>query len=261
MKTRLFSLVTILLLSLHTVWSQTAKVIETKQPNMKVFLPAKANATGRAVVACPGGAYQTLALAHEGYDWASFFNDRGIALAVVAYTMPHGNPALPAADVEKAIAILRDSASVWNLNPQDIGIMGASAGGHLASTVATHAAPAVRPNFQILFYPVITMDPAYTHMGSHNNLLGPSPSKEQEELYSNEKQVKADTPRAVIFFSDNDKAVSPMNGINYYAALKAAKVPASLFIYPAGGHGWGYKPKFRYHREVLADLEAWLNSF
>lgn len=257
----LVSFAAVMLLALQQAVAQTAKVIDIVKPGMKVFLPAKGNATGRAVVACPGGGYQMRAMAHEGYDWASYFNDRGIALAVVAYTLPQGNPQVPMADVEKAIGMLRDSATVWNINPQDIGIMGASAGGHLASTVATHAAPDTRPNFQILLYPVITMDPSYTHMGSHDSFLGTSPSKAQEELYSNEKQVTSDTPRAVIFFCDDDNVVPPINGVNYYAALRAARVPASLFIYPSGGHGWGYTPRFRYHREVLADLEAWLNSF
>ena len=121
-------------------------------------------ATGRAVVACPGGGYSHLAVDHEGYDWAPYFNKQGIALIVLKYRMPNGDRTLPISDAEAAMKIVRDSADVWNLNPRDIGIMGSSAGGHLASTIATHAKPELRPDFQILFYPVITMDKSYTHM-------------------------------------------------------------------------------------------------
>ena len=114
--------------------------------------------TARPVVACPGGGYSHLAVDHEGYGWAPYFNKQGIALIVLKYRLPKGDRTLPFSDAEAAMKIVRDSADVWNLNPNDIGIMGSSAGGHLASTIATHAKPELRPNFQILFYPVITMD-------------------------------------------------------------------------------------------------------
>ena len=156
---------------------------------------------------------------------------------------------------------VRDSADVWNLNPNDIGIMGSSAGGHLASTIATHAKPELRPNFQILFYPVITMDKSYTHMGSHNNLLGKDASAELETEYSNEKQVTKDTPRAFIVYSDDDKVVPPANGVNYYLALNKNNVPSVLHIYPSGGHGWGIREDFLYKSEMLNELTSWLRSF
>ena len=139
--------------------------------------------------------------------------------------------------------------------------MGSSAGGHLASTMATHVKSTVRPAFQVLFYPVITMDKSFTHLGSHDNLLGKDASRELEDQYSNEKQVTKDTPRAYIAFSDDDDAVPTKNGALYYLALKENNVPASFFIYPSGGHGWGSRKDFKYNKEMLQDLEAWLQSF
>lgn len=252
---------TALLSIFASAFARTAKVMEFENPMVKVFLPEKERATGRAVVICPGGGYVNLAMEHEGTDWASFFNDRGIAVAVVAYRMPNGDFSVPNKDAEGVIRLMRDNAAEWNINPNDVGIMGSSAGGHLASTVATHAAKEKRPDFQILFYPVITMAPSYTHMGSHDNLLGKDPGNEKEDLFSNEKQVTADTPRAIIFFSDDDSVVPPLNGVNYYKAMHEAKVPASLYIYPTGGHGWGCSTSFTYNPQMLSDLDAWLKSF
>lgn len=241
--------------------SSLQRVVEVESPKMRVFLPDADKATGRAVVALPGGAYAMLATGHEGYDWAGFFNDRGIAFAVVEYRLPHGDRSLSIGDAEAAMRIVRDSAEVWHINPGDVGIMGSSAGGHLASTVATHAEGNARPDFQILFYPVITMDKSYTHMGSHDNLLGKDASESLENEFSNEKQVSSTTPRAFIVFSDDDNVVPPMNGVNYYSALHRAGVPATFHIYPSGGHGWGCLPRFKYHDEMVADLSAWLKSF
>lgn len=233
-----------------------------EKPSMRVFLPDQRLATGRAVLALPGGGYSNLAIDHEGYGWAPFFNNQGIALIVVKYRMPHGNPDVPFSDVCQALQMVKDSAKAWNINPYDIGIMGSSAGGHLASTVATHAGSSLRPAFQILFYPVITMDQSYTHGGSRNNLIGNNPSPELVRQYSNELRVDAETPRAYIALSDDDDVVPPMNAINYYSALHRQQIPATLHIYPSGGHGWGMnKPSFPYHQQQQAELTAWLNAF
>lgn len=232
------------------------------KPFIRVFLPEKENAIGRAVVACPGGGYHGLAYDYEGTDWASYFNEQGIALIVLSYRMPKGiNKDVPISDAEQAMRIVRQQASEWNINPHNVGIMGSSAGGHLASTIATHAAPELRPDFQILFYPVITMDKSYTDQGTHDNLLGKEASREMEILYSNEKQIDSTTPRAFIAFSDDDRVVSPMNGILYYSSLKKMNIPASLYIYPSGGHGWGIGDGFVHKKEMLADLTGWLRSF
>lgn len=226
-----------------------------------VYLPNKKEATGRAVVICPGGGYQHLAMNHEGHDWASFFNNMGIAAIVLKYRMPHGNHEVPVSDAEQAIKLVRNNAANWNINPQDVGIMGSSAGGHLASTIATHSTGDAAPDFQILFYPVITMMSDITHKGSHDNFLGEKPKKKQETEYSNDLQVTRVTPRAFIALSDDDATVLPANGVNYYIELYRHDVPATLHVYPSGGHGWGNRDSFKYHNEMQLELKAWLRNF
>ena len=237
----------------------------TDTAKVTIFLPDAKKATGRAIVCCPGGGYGHLAMQHEGTDWATFFNNQGIALIVLKYRMPRGVPGVPISDAEAAIRLVRANAKAWRINPKQVGIMGFSAGGHLASTVATQAKDDAAPNFQILFYPVITMDLGFTHKGSHDNLLGTGHSKKQlrqlEQQYSNELQANRTTPRAFIALSDDDSGVSPQNGVSYYQALFQHDVPASLHVYPSGGHGWGYRETFAYHYEMVFELKAWLQSF
>lgn len=246
------------------LWPKGAKVQSTDVQDtarVSIFLPDKKIATGRAIVVCPGGAYQFLAMQHEGTDWAQFFNSQGIATIVLKYRMPHGNYEVPISDALQAMELVKTNAENWGINPNDIGIMGSSAGGHLASTIATHAPKNLIPNFQILFYPVITMMPDFTHRGSHDNLLGSKPTKKMEREYSNDMQVSHSTPRAFIVLSDDDDAVSPANGVNYYMELFRHGVPASLFVYPTGGHGWGMNYSFTYHMEMMQELKSWLKSF
>jgi acetyl esterase/lipase len=231
------------------------------KPMIRVFLPPKGTATGRAVITYPGGGYGMLAYHHEGYDFAPFFNNQGIALIVLKYRMPYGHREVPFSDAEEAMRVVKQHAAEWNIKPNDIGIMGSSAGGHLASTYATHSKPELRPAFQILLYPVITMDSTYAHMGSRKNLLGNNPSAELLKNYSNEQQVTSQTPRAFIVLSDDDKVVLPANSVNYYLALNKAGVPAALHIYPTGGHGWGINEDFQYKQEFLLELREWLRSF
>ena len=232
---------------------------------MTVYLPDAKKATGRAVVCCPGGGYTHLAMDHEGHQWATFFNNQGIALIVVKYRMPHGNPMIPVSDAEQAIKTVRRNAVEWHIDRTKVGIMGFSAGGHLASTIATRPTGDAAPNFQILFYPVITMDPSFTHKGSHDNLLGTDHSKKEmkrlEADYSNDLQVNRTTPRAFIALSDDDKAVPAANGFSYYEQLYKHDVPASIHIYPSGGHGWGYRESFTYHYQMIFELKGWLDSF
>lgn len=231
------------------------------KPLIRVYLPAKNTATGRAVIAFPGGGYRGLAYDREGFDFAPYFNQQGIAFIVLIYRMPKGHREVPIADAEEAIRLVQQHANDWHINSKDIGIMGSSAGGHLASTIATHTSADLRPAFQILLYPVITMDSTYTHSGSRRNLLGESPTAELIDHYSNEKQVTSETPRAFIALSDDDTVVPPANGVNYYLALNQKQVPAALHIYPTGGHGWGVRENFKYHVEFLMELKQWLNSF
>lgn len=226
-----------------------------------VYLPAKDQATGRAVVICPGGGYSHLAMNHEGHDWAPFFNNMGIAAIVLKYRLPNGNPDIPVSDAEEAIRLVRRNATDWGINPSNVGIMGSSAGGHLASVVATQGEKDAAPNFQILFYPVITMMPDITHHGSHDHLLGKNPGKKAEKNYSSDLQVTRVTPRAFIALSDDDRGVLPANGVNYYVECYRHDVPATLHVYPSGGHGWGNRDSFKFHNEMQLDLKAWLRSF
>lgn len=241
--------------------AQTSRTIDVTSPSVRIFLPADSAATGRAVVILPGGGYSHTAINHEGYDWAPFFNERGIACAVVDYRMPHGDRSIPFDDAVKAMKMMRDSAEVWHIDPAQVGIMGSSAGGHLASTVALKAPEGMKPDFQILFYPVITMDRSYTHAGSHDNLLGKDATPELEREYSGELNVTPGTPRAIMLLSADDRTVRPRNSIAYFEALRACDIPASMHIWPTGGHGWGSRESFACHDEMLAELSAWLKSF
>ena len=238
----------------------TLPLSEDGVAQLVVYLPEQP--TGRAVVCCPGGGYAVLSNTHEGAAWSEFFNGKGIAFALVNYRIPHGDRTLPIGDTEQAMRIMRDSAAVWQLNPRDIGIMGSSAGGHLASTIATHTPYELRPDFQILVYPVITMGPG-THQGSLDGLLGDQ-QKDQDlvRLYSNQFQVKShQTPPAIIILSDDDNLVPPVpNAIAYYSAMHNAGNSCSIHIYPSGGHGYGYMPFFAYREQMLSDLSAWLDK-
>lgn len=228
---------------------------------IKVYLPDAKRATGRAVVICPGGGYAHLAMEHEGTQWAPFFNNMGIAAIVLHYRMPNGNVKVPISDAEEAMRTVRRNAKTWHINASDVGIMGFSAGGHLASTIATQSKAEAKPNFQILFYPVITMMQGYTHQGSHDNLLGKDAHKKDEQKYCSDLQVTRVTPRACLLLSDDDHTDMPINSVNYYAELYRHDVPASIYVYPTGGHGWGMNTSFAFHAEMLTNLKGWLESF
>lgn len=272
-KLRSFALLVVLLAVSVSAMAQRAfdvNLWDAKTPNknglqdtayIKVFLPDAKRATGRAVVICPGGGYARLAMDHEGTQWAPFFNNMGIATIVLHYRMPNGNVKVPISDAEEAIRIVRSNAKSWHINASDVGIMGFSAGGHLASTIATQSKGDAKPNFQILFYPVITMMQGYTHQGSHDNLLGKDAHKKDEQKYCSDLQVTRVTPRACLLLSDDDHAVMPINSVNYYAELYRHDVHASIYVYPTGGHGWGMNTSFAYHTEMLLNLKGWLESF
>lgn len=231
------------------------------KPTIRVFLPAKEKSTKQMILMCPGGGYGHLAMNHEGYDWAPYLNEKGIALAVLKYRMPNGGYfEVPGSDAIEAMRIIREKADEWNIDKDKVGIAGFSAGGHLASTIATQAPEAERPSFQILFYPVITMDEQYTHKGSRQNLIGENASIEMVNRFSGEQQVDSLTPPAFIAFSSDDKTVSPVNGLRYYQALLENNIPASLHIWPTGRHGWGYRESFEYHEQMINELSKWLDN-
>lgn len=250
------------------LWAQstdrnfTVKVSEDGKASMICFLPAAEKATGRAVVICPGGAYWIVATELEGTGFSEFFNSQGIACFVLNYRLPHGNRALPISDAEKAMEMVRDSAAQWHVNPYDVGIMGSSAGGHLASTISTHADFAHRPNFSILFYPVISMNPKKGHAGSTRNLLGRDGETSEDLIneYSNERHVRGHlTPPALLLLANDDDAVPPVsNAVAYYAAMRKAGNDCAMHIYLSGGHGFGSNPNFKYHEQMLRDLRDWL---
>ena len=214
------------------------------QSELTCYLPQAP--TGRAVVDCPGGGYSHLAIDHEGHDWAEYFNSQGIAYFVLKYRMPKGDRNIPLSDAYHAIRTVRDSAAVWHINRYDVGIMGFSAGGHLASSVSTHAPFDARPDFSILFYPVISMNERVTHKGSCVNFLGEERNTNPKlvDEWSNEKAVRQHlTPRAILLMSNDDGAVPPVtNGVAYYEAMHRKGNECELHVYPSGGHGWDSEP-------------------
>ena len=252
-------------LALQSVVAQTARKITVNltddgKANIVGYLPVQP--TGKAVVGCPGGGYSGLSLQNEGHDWADYFNRQGIAYFVLTYRMPHGDRTIPVGDAQKSIRVVRDSADVWGINPYDVGIMGFSAGGHLASTISTHSEFAERPDFSILFYPVISMNEKETHKGSCVNFLGSEGQKDQQlvKLFSNQHAVRRHlTPPAIILTANDDRTVPPVtNGVAYYTAMRKQGNDCALYIYPTGGHGFGFKSTFTYHDQMLNDLTTWL---
>lgn len=219
------------------------------------------NPNGMTAIMCPGGGYANLASGHEGHDMANWFNNMGITYVVLKYRMPQNHIPYPMIDANAAIAYMREHAAEWGLNPEAIGIMGASAGGNLASYVATHNnGTPTHLNFQVLFYPVISMDKSITHGGTRYNLLGENPAPAMVNNYSNELQVSTSTPMAFLMHSSDDGLVVPENTIRYFQALIKNNVPVEMHIYPKGGHGWGFKDDFPYKAQWTESLEYWLKN-
>ena len=223
------------------------------RPTLAIYLPPKEKATGAAVVICPGGGYAHLAMAHEGIEVAKKLNEMGVAAFVLKYRLPSDETMInkeigPLQDAQQAIRLVRQHAGEWNVKTDRVGIMGFSAGGHLASTAGTHFAQAVidnkdnislRPDFMILLYPVISFSDSIGHRGSRDNLLGQHPSPEKIKEYSNECQVTARTPPTFLVHAGDDHTVPVANSLHFYEALQHHDVPAEMHIYPMGGHGFG----------------------
>jgi acetyl esterase/lipase len=227
--------------------------VKVTDPSLTVCLPPKEKATGTAVLICPGGGYGALAFNHEGNDIAKWLNDNGIAGIILKYRLPSDlimkdKTVGPLQDAQEAMRVIRRNAVSWSINPTKIGVIGFSAGGHLASTLSTHFDEKVydvkdkisaRPDFSILMYPVITMDASFTHMGSRRNLIGENPSEEAVRHFSNELQITENTPPAFLVHSADDKAVPIKNSMTYYEALAKFNIPSELHIFQKGGHGYG----------------------
>jgi acetyl esterase/lipase len=236
-------------------------VYNISEASMFVWPADKKVNTGQAMLICPGGGYSGEAAGHEGRQFAEWFAANGITAVVLKYRLPNHHSEIPLADAMQAMKLLRERAAEWGVNPARIGVMGFSAGGHLASTLLTHYdGPDSRPDFGILYYPVISMG-EITHGGSRGNLLGPNPPTKLVELYSIELQVTGDTPPTMIFFSNDDSGVNPRNGVLFYNALRANKVEAAMYIFPTGEHGWGFNPDFRYHEPMKTLTLDWISKF
>ncbi|MGL6094260.1 MAG: alpha/beta hydrolase [Fimbriiglobus sp.] len=249
---------------------------KTDVPSLTVFAAPKETATGAAVVICPGGGYGYLADDHEGRQIARFFNKLGVHAFVLKYRIvakdrPGPLAPAPKLDVLRAIRTVRAKAADFGIDPARVGLVGFSAGGHLASTGGTHfdagdktaedpiERVSSRPDFLVLGYPVISMEDGVTHGGSRKNLLGDKPTPEQIAEYSNEKRVTKDTPPTFIFQTDEDKAVPAENAVRFYLALRANKVPAELLIYEKGQHGVGLgSERSKYVTSWPDRLTAWL---
>ena len=226
---------------------RVGKVIK---PQLIAYYPAQPN--GASVIICPGGGYSILAIKHEGYDVAEAFNKMGVTAFVLKYRLPSDLTMVdksigPLQDAQQAVKIVRENAAKYKVNPAKIGIMGFSAGGHLASTLGTHFSKALitnkentslRPDFMVLLYPVISFG-EFTHKGSKNNLIGLNPTEEQVKLYSNELQITANTPPTFLVHANDDKTVPSENSLFLARAFKQVGVKCELHLYPAGGHGFG----------------------
>ncbi len=249
-----------------------------QDPTITVYLPEQEKATGAAVVICPGGGYGILAIQHEGHDVAKWLNGIGVAGIVLKYRLPTSDnitdtSEVAMTDAQRAIRMVRYNSAEWGIMPDKIGIMGFSAGGHLASTVGTHFDEGIteskdsiqqiscRPDFMILMYPVISMSEGFMHSGSMRNLLGKNPTKEQMLRFSNEKQVTDETPPTFLAHSSDDTGVPVENSIRFYEALHAKGISAELHIFNSGRHGYGLGRKDGTSHNLWPELcAAWLKD-
>lgn len=240
---------------IDTTWNKTGILIvdHITKPTLTIYEVPKEKRNGTAVVICPGGGYGVLAAGHEGSEVAQQFNKAGITAFVLRYRLPKDEcmtdkAFVPLMDAQQAIYFVRTHAKQYNINPNKIGIMGFSAGGHLASSAGTHFTQAVRkelsgvnlrPDFMLLIYPVISFNDSIGHVGSRDNLIGKNSDQKLLHLFSNEEQVNTQTPPTFLVHASDDDGVNPENSIRFYQALLKNKVPAELHLYEHGGHGFG----------------------
>lgn len=237
-------------------------VTKIAEPRMYAYFVENSSKPVPAVVICPGGGYMGVSVIKEGEEIARWFNQQGFSAFVLYYRMPNYHHKIPLKDAQTALTIIHKNAKKWNINQSKIGIMGFSAGGHLASTAGTHFTNKKnRPAFMILGYPVVSMKDGFSHGGSRLNLLGKDPDPKLEVLYSNELQVTSKTPPTFIFHAEDDKTVPISNSLNFVEALKKSKVPVELHVFAKGGHGFGMRPTNPETDQWPVFLAKWLSTF
>ena len=238
---------------------------KVSRPVIQVYLPARSKATGASVVIFPGGSYAGLSFEYEGAQQANYFIDHGVAAFVVKYRIPDDKTMVdrsmgPLQDAQQAMRFARQHAAQWNLDAGRMGAVGFSAGGHLASTLATHFEKAyvdnpdhanLRPDFLVLVYPVISMDEKITHMDSRKDLLGSDPSESQVRFFSNELHVTRDTPPTLILHAADDRLVDVDNSIMFFEALRHAGVPVEARLFEKGQHGFFLMPRDRWQTAMM----------
>ena len=239
---------------------QPHRLVNTTKAILYLYNADPAKATGQAVVICPGGAYAKLSMDQEGYLMAQWLAKNGITAFVLEYRLPNGHKEVPLEDAVEAIRIVRKKAKRFNIDPAKVGIMGFSAGGHLAASASNIPAVEDRPNFSILFYPVLTANDFNSHKGSFRNLLGKKHTESDADEWAMDKIASENTPPTILILSDNDTTVPAAGAALYYAALRYHGVKATMYIFPEGGHGWGNYDKFSYQKEWQHLLLRWLNE-
>ena len=240
--------------------AQPYRLVNTTKAVLYVYNADPAKATGQAVVICPGGGYAKLSMDQEGYLMAQWLAKNGITAFVLEYRLPNGHKEVPLEDAVEAIRVVRKKAKKFNIDPAKVGIMGFSAGGHLAASVSNIPPVEDRPNFSILFYPVVIANHYTSHSGSFRNLLGKGFSQADADEFSMEKLASENTPPTILLLSDDDATVPAAGAAMYYAALRYHGVKASMYVFPEGGHGWGNYDKFSYQKEWQHLLLRWLNE-
>ncbi len=236
------------------------RLVNTTKAVLYVYNAAPAEATGQAVVICPGGGYAKLSMDQEGYLMAQWLAKNGITAFVLEYRLPNGHKEVPLEDAVEAIRVVRKKAKKFNIDPAKVGIMGFSAGGHLAASASNIPAVEERPNFSILFYPVVIANHYTSHVGSYRNLLGKGFTQADADDFSMEKIASENTPPTILLLSDDDTTVPAAGAAMYYAALRYHGVKAAMYVFPEGGHGWGNYDKFSYQKEWQHLLLRWLNE-
>jgi len=256
----IISLLILMFLGVIVVRNSVIHVLLPHGAVLHVLPNYRSNLAYGAVIICPGGGYSYLEKWYEGYMWFPFFYLRGYTPAMLEYRMPKHDYNIPVTDGTEAIQMMRMHAKDWHFDDEQVGIVGFSAGGHLASTMMVIDNDSLRPDFGILFYPVISMKRELTHIDSHNQLLGNDASKQLEDQFSNELHISEKTPPAFIAVTSDDKAVSPLNSILFYEGMRANNRPVLFRIYPSGGHGWAVRFSSEYRNQVLEDLSDWLKN-